>query len=402
MTAADEPFHRIAALNAKFGFCENLAVSCDADRRAEPLREGPLSGSVIGIKSNIAVAGQAWTAGFGARADRVQDHDAPLVATLRGAGATVLSRLAMDEGALGAATNNPHFGRCDNPAAPGHSPGGSSGGSAAAVACGAADAALGTDTMGSVRIPAAYCGVWGLMLTPGMVDMQGIVPLAPDLDRLGILAAAPDRIASVLSTLTGARGHPHAPQGWLVADSMPDCAQPVAAFFARARAVLTDLLGPPDVADTPDLAALRSDTFRMTVVAALETLGDQPGRSAGLKKLLAHARSVSPEKRGAARASTAQAGSILRRALAPGAVLLLPTVAEPAFAHGQRPPIGQADFTALANVAGCPALAIPAPDATSPVSVQLVGAPGSELALLKLGEHLWQRLKIGKQSAPPI
>mgnify|MGYP000153026470 CR=1 FL=1 len=130
-------FDRIETLNERLHFCEDFAASGPVDR-AQAQSVGPLSGRVIGVKSNISVAGQAWTAGFGARAAEIAPRDAPVIARLRAAGATLLSRLAMDEGALGAATDNPHFGRSENPRVPGHSAGGSSGGSAAAVAAGAA------------------------------------------------------------------------------------------------------------------------------------------------------------------------------------------------------------------------------------------------------------------------
>ena len=113
--------------------------------------------------------------------------DAEVIRRLRAAGAVILGKLNMQEGALGAVNDNPHHGRTTNPFRDGYTPGGSSGGSGAAVAAGLCAAALGTDTGGSVRIPAAYCGVVGLKPSFGLVSTRGVVPLSLRLDHVGPL-----------------------------------------------------------------------------------------------------------------------------------------------------------------------------------------------------------------------
>jgi aspartyl-tRNA(Asn)/glutamyl-tRNA(Gln) amidotransferase subunit A len=123
--------------------------------------EGALSGICVGIKSNIAAVGAPTHGGIKAYAGEVAREDARVVKRLRAAGADVVASLNMEEGALGAQTDNPWFGKTQNPLKIGYTPGGSSGGSAAAVAAGYVHAALGTDTMGSVRIPSSYCGLFG-------------------------------------------------------------------------------------------------------------------------------------------------------------------------------------------------------------------------------------------------
>lgn len=139
---------------------ERLNAFTDIDRSAS-YANGPLAGITVGVKANIAVRNMPWTAGMEALRNRIAGEDAAVVASLRGAGAAIIGMLNMEEAALGAKTDNPFFGATQNPHQAGYSPGGSSGGSGAAVAAGLCDVALGTDTMGSVRIPAAYCGVYG-------------------------------------------------------------------------------------------------------------------------------------------------------------------------------------------------------------------------------------------------
>lgn len=384
-----DPFDKISKLNSDVNFCEDWTASAPADQ-AQQAVVGPLSGKVIGLKSNIGVWGQAWTAGIGARAGNIAQHDAPLVASLRAAGALLLSRLAMDEGALGAATDNPHFGRCENPAFPGHSAGGSSGGSAAAVASGAVDAAFGSDTMGSVRIPAAYCGVYGLKVGAGTVGMEGVFPLAPSLDALGLFAKTPELLRSVLTVVAGAPDISLAMEGWIAPEheALSACHPDVAEFCREVSAALAKIFGPAAQLEETDFAGLRSDAFLLTEVEAVRSLGQEAGLSAGLARLIDFGRKVPPEKLKAAQTRLALARASLTARLGTKHVLLLPTVAAPAFAHGTRPPIGQADFTVLANITDLPAIAIPKPGAQPPVSVQLVGPRGTEHALIDLAERL--------------
>ena len=145
-----------------FGPLDERAIEVELQH---PSGSGPLQGRLVGLKANIAVEGALWTAGLGHRKAVVADQDALITRRLRDSGASVLPGLNMDAAALGGATDNPDFGRTFNPHAPDCSAGGSSGGSAAAVASGLVEMALGTDTLGSVRIPASYCGVFGLKPT---------------------------------------------------------------------------------------------------------------------------------------------------------------------------------------------------------------------------------------------
>ena len=161
--------------------------------------QGALAGVPVLVKDNVAVAGMPWTAGLAAFAARIAEVDAPCVAGLRAAGAIILGKVALHEGALGATTSAPR--RCDNPLAPGFTPGGSSGGSGAAVAAGFAALAIGTDTMGSVRIPAAYCGVVGFKPTAGLVGRSLVTPLSLTLDTVGMIARTVREAAAGLAAM---------------------------------------------------------------------------------------------------------------------------------------------------------------------------------------------------------
>ncbi|MGI9424786.1 MAG: amidase, partial [Hyphomicrobiaceae bacterium] len=178
------------------------AAASDARRQAGN-GLGPLDGRIVGIKDNLAVGGLASTLGFGCFRDRISDNDAHAVSRLRQAGAIVLGTLNMHEGALGATTDNPHFGRCANPLRRDYTPGGSSGGSAAAVASGLVDFALGTDTMGSVRLPAAFCGTVGFKPSRGAVGRSGLGLLSPTLDTIGPLAATTAMAGAAFAALMG-------------------------------------------------------------------------------------------------------------------------------------------------------------------------------------------------------
>lgn len=161
---------------------------CVRGRRKSARDRGPLHGIPISLKDNIETKGIRTTAGAKILADFVPRRDAPVAAALRKAGAVLLGKTNMHEFAYGVTTDNPHFGAARNPWNLERTPGGSSGGSAAAVAAGMGYASIGTDTGGSIRIPAALCGIAGFKPGLGRVSCRGIIPLSPLLDFAGPLA----------------------------------------------------------------------------------------------------------------------------------------------------------------------------------------------------------------------
>jgi len=168
---------------------------------------GPLYGVPVALKDNCEVAGARLTGGTPFLRDNVATADADIVSRLHRAGAIVLGKLNMHEWAIGGTTRNPHYGPCHNPWDPTRIPGGSSGGSGAAVAADMALVTVGTDTGGSVRIPAALNGVCGLRPTMGRISNRGVIPVSWTFDTVGPLARRAEDIAQVLQVLAGYDPH---------------------------------------------------------------------------------------------------------------------------------------------------------------------------------------------------
>jgi len=163
----------------------------------------PLFGIPIAVKDLYDTKGIRTTGGSRFFADRVPDEDAVVVSKIKKAGAKIVGKTNTHEIALGVTNNNPHYGACKNPWDTTRTPGGSSGGSAVAVATGMAMAALGTDTGGSIRIPAALCGVVGLKPTYGRVSLRGILPLSWNLDHAGPITRKVEDAALMLQVIGG-------------------------------------------------------------------------------------------------------------------------------------------------------------------------------------------------------
>ncbi|HEV2388663.1 MAG TPA: amidase [Candidatus Acidoferrales bacterium] len=166
-------------------------------------RRGPLHGIPVSIKDNIWVRGVPMTAGSKILAQFIPRQDATLVRRLRRAGAIVIGKTLLHEFAYGITTENPHYGPVRNPWAPARIVGGSSGGSAAALAAGIGWGSMGTDTGGSIRVPAALCGVVGLKPTFGRVSCYGVFPLSASLDHAGPLATSVTGAAWLLGAVAG-------------------------------------------------------------------------------------------------------------------------------------------------------------------------------------------------------
>jgi aspartyl-tRNA(Asn)/glutamyl-tRNA(Gln) amidotransferase subunit A len=393
---------RNLALHAFVHVSRDLALQqaqASAQRWASGQPFGPLDGVVMALKDNIDVVGMPCTAGTAAYAQRMPMHDAPVYQRLRDAGMVLLGKLNMHEAALGATTDNPVYGRCINPLREGFTPGGSSGGSAAAVADQLCTIAMGTDTMGSVRIPAAYCGVMGMIPSRMRLPMDGIVPLSPTLDVAGPLARSGVDLAQTMACLLGISLAPAAQEsvwrglrvGILPQTTEVEMAPAVHQAWQATQQRLQAHGAQLQTVLLPDWSPARNRLHAL-LMSEWEgadywqnALGSElPGLSAGLQKMLHYGARLGPEKRQTSQAAIdglrTQAGALF----ADIDVLLLPTTPHASFAHTEAAPASQADWACLANMLGAPALSFPCPTEDLPVSCQLLAAPGQDERLLSL------------------
>jgi Asp-tRNA(Asn)/Glu-tRNA(Gln) amidotransferase A subunit family amidase len=381
-----------------------------ADRRRRDGVMGRLDGIPMAIKDNFDVAGFATRAGMRRRVKLVDD-DAHVVARLRASGAVLLGKTNMDEGALGTVTNNPHFGATHNPHRYGYTAGGSSGGAAAAVAAGLAVAAVGSDSLGSIRIPASYCGVFALKPTHGEISARGLVPAARRLDAVGLLARSVDDLTVLLQVLAGydaddarsrRRRVAFSPPDWepgnLRAGLLPDLAAlgvqaDVIEVFEAALAKLPRELGERRTVDFSDWDFARTRRAGLLLMEAemigtfAEELADEAYPvSTHFRDMLAFAARKSAADYVAADLVLDAATLKMRRLFAQVDVLVLPTTPQGAFPLDGPVPDSQADLTSFASLAGCPAVSIPMGTLANgmPIGLQLVGARGSDLRLLEL------------------
>src|SRR5262245_42704266 len=194
------------SLNAFITITRDQALASAREMEAELKKgkwRGPLHGIPVALKDNIDTGGIRTTAASGVFKDRVPNDDAEVVARLTKAGAILLGKLNLHEFALGGTSTVTFFGPVHNPWALDHHPGGSSGGSGAAIAADLCIAALGSDTGGSIRIPASHCGIVGLKPTYGRVSNRGVIPMSWTLDHVGPMCKTVEDAAILLSVIAG-------------------------------------------------------------------------------------------------------------------------------------------------------------------------------------------------------
>ena len=385
-----------------------LAAARASDlRRSRGEALGPLDGLAVAMKDNIDVAGMPTTAGFGAVL-HVATADAPVVAALRRAGCVLLGKLNMHEAALGSSNDNPHLGRCGNPYDPEFTPGGSSGGSGAAVAAALCAMALGSDTMGSVRIPAACCGVIGFKASVESIPTAGSLACCRRLDHLGPLTRSVRDLALFMPVLSrfgafrdwaGIVGGAPATLRIGVATGLETLA-PDPAVRAALNTAATALRDAGFAVEEQSLTGFDFGAVRRAGLFATEAdvsvehaplIAERPEAvSAELTRLLLWVSGKSAVELARAEATIDAARQWLLDQLEEFDVLLWPTSPNPVFRFDEAHPATHADLTCVANMAGVPALSLPAGLDTRgfPLGVQLLGRPGADVALATLAAVL--------------
>ncbi|MFV0643176.1 MAG: amidase [Sphingomonadaceae bacterium] len=378
---------------------EQIGAFLDLDRNAQPA-PGVLSGVTFGVKANIMVRGLPFHAGLADFRHRIAERDALVVKRLRDAGGVILGTLNMEEAALGSKCDNPHFGAVQNPHRIGWSPGGSSGGSGAAVAAYLCDAALGTDTMGSIRIPASHCGVYGFKPANSRVSQDGLEPADLMFDAIGPMARDLDLLERIVSIMSDMGNGTDDLEGAVLVDHGVTVDPEVTRIFERALAELRQQPAAVKL-DHPN-SRIRFAGFIQVARAMFAHLERVAGLSPHLQRLLAYGPERSAEKWQQDRAVLEQTRQQVQDIVTRFGWLFLPTVPNLPFPHSQAEPPAQADFTCLANIAGLPSLSLPAGWSNNglPVGVQIIARSGYEAGLFALARDLDQRL--GAYHAPQI
>ena len=242
-----------------------IEAALEVDRKvADGIDPGPLAGVPFGAKDLYDIAGLPTTAGAKMRiGTEPAKRDAVVVTRLKAAGAILVGTLNMDEYAYGFATVNPHFGTTRNPHDLDRLAGGSSGGSAAAVAAGLVPLSLGSDTNGSIRVPAALCGIWGIRPADGAISVKGTFPFVEILDTVGPFVRSAVELELVYELLSGAKlvASTTAPRiarldGWYARNCSPE--------VLRALDTVMTHLGVGDVAEMPESETARSASYLIT------------------------------------------------------------------------------------------------------------------------------------------
>ena len=387
-----------------------------ADARARARALAPLNafisltdedgdGPVIAVKDLIDVRGCVTTGGGAILPPEPAERDAPLVARLRPHGVVVVGKTNLHEWAFGATSSNVHHGDVRNPHEPSRCAGGSSGGSAVAVVGGACDWAIGTDTGGSIRIPASLCGVVGIKPTRGALPLEGVIPLAPSLDTAGPLALDVATAAAALELLSdGAIAAPAGvperaptlavPAGWI-----SDLDGPTSAAWAACSRDLPEIaLLPREALADPALTVLLIESSRYHAAWLAE---DDSRYSDDLRAKLRRGRDLPDAARDAALDVLVERSAAVEAAMEGIDALILPTTACVApRLDAPEPRDALTGLTRPFNGTGQPVVTLPLPVRGLPIGIQLVGRRGADSALLSVA--LWVEDALRRGGVGPL
>jgi aspartyl-tRNA(Asn)/glutamyl-tRNA(Gln) amidotransferase subunit A len=396
-----------------------LARAKEIDQARVAGREcGALAGIPIALKDLFHVRGLPTTGGSKAFAGFVPDFDSAVTRKLNAAGAVLMGKTGLHECAYGITSNNPHFGAIHNPWDLARIPGGSSGGSGAAVAAGMVFAAMGTDTGGSIRIPASYCGTVGLKPTFGLVSKTGVMPLGFSLDHMGPLTRTVRDAALLLDAITGHGTYLPAPDaslkglriGWPESFFFERVQPDVAAAVNRAARLAEEAGAQVIKVRVPDIQAINTVGRVILLCEASSVLGRKPLEAFGPDvRLLVEQGLLIPATD---YIDAQRVRRMMRQAFAAiwEQVDCLITPATPISA----PPIGATEvtiagetedvrmastrFARAVNVLGDPAISIPCglDEQGLPIGLQIVSKAFSEAELLRIAAGFEEVLAMGE------
>jgi len=366
---------------------------------------GPLAGLTFGAKDIYDIAGHRT--GFGSpewfATHAAAARTAPTVQRLLDAGAEMVGKTHTDELTYSLNGENPHYGTPVNVNAPGRIPGGSSSGSAAAVAAGLCDFALGSDTGGSVRAPASYCGIYGIRPTHGRVSLEGACPLAPSFDTAGWFARDAALLERVGRVLLGDDRAQSSPGRLLLARDAFDLAgEKIMKALKPAVDAAAKLFGTPQPV-TVAAEGLQQWFAAFRTLQAAEVWAQhgtwithtKPQLGPGVKERVQWASTITPREVGPAKSKREEIARRMSELLADNAVLLLPTV--PGIAPKLNTPPGELEdfrgramsLLCIAGLARLPQVSIPAARIDGcPIGLSLVAARGADLMLLGVAKAL--------------
>ncbi|HEX7954841.1 MAG TPA: amidase [Burkholderiales bacterium] len=378
---------------------------------------GPLAGVPVGIKDLMSVRGYPLTAGTRAFEATMQERDAPVVARLRAAGALIMGTTNLHELAFGINSANPHFGHVQNPRYPGYIPGGSSGGSAAAVAAELVAAAVGSCTGGSIRQPAACCGIVGFKPTYDAVPREGVFPLAWSLDHIGPITRSVEDAALCFEVMAGLPEHSMLPHGGI---SAPRIMRPRKFFYEQlddeVAAAMDEAFGRMRAAGAPvgevDVPGIElAPGIQLIIIASegaqangelLARHGDKLGEDVRLRLetgqfYLAVDYIKAQRLRNQVRQSMIASFGDADVMIIPAMPVLPPKSGTLTMQLGGKtvhvaPTLTR--FTSPINFCGFPALSMPCGKSSSglPVNLQVVGRPGADATVLRVARWCEQIL----------
>jgi amidase len=366
---------------------------------------GPLSGLTAAVKDMYDIIGERtgggnpeWLA-----AQKPATVHAAAVANILDAGATIIGKTVCDEFFYSVTGENAHYGTPVNVRAPGRVPGGSSAGSAAATAAGICDFALGSDTGGSIRAPASFCGLYGLRPTHGRIDLSGVMPMAPSFDTGGWFATSPGVFRKVGGVLLEGNGDRAEIRELLIADDAfaeadPEVATLLKGILEHARQALP-------TARRVRIAPQGLDAWReaFRIVQAWETWKSygsfierhKPKLGPGVRERLEFSAMVSSADADTSRKKCTEAREVIRSQIPKGTIVALPAV--PTIAPRVNLPAGELDvfrqrtfrLTCVSGLSGLPQVVIPAGTVSGcPIGLSFLGWHGSDEVLLDLAVRL--------------